>query len=294
MGTVYAVAGGKGRIGKSVISILFGRACSLSGKQTVLVDADLGGANLHTLLGMIYPSRSLVDFLMKRNCSLEETLLTTKDKNIRMISGTGEILGAANLQATVKNKLIRHIKGLDADCIILDLGSGSSFNVLDFFIAADRHLLVVSTEPTSLQNVYEFLKLCVERILHKSFYKEEPMKKYISRFIFPNEDDGISTISELLELVGKKSGKMSEEIAATIAAFQPHLVVNMADDQAEAKRYFSAVEKTAWRYLKTKVTFVTAILRTNDIQKTIKRRQSLLTMKMGSNYSQVMKIKAFI
>lgn len=294
MGTVYAVAGGKGGIGKSVVSIMFGRACSLSGKRTILVDADLGGANLHTLLGMIYPQLSIVDFLMKRTCSLEDVQLMTRDKNIRMISGTGEVLGSTNLQSTVKSKLIRHIKGLDADCIILDLGAGSSFNVLDFFIAADRHLLVVSTEPPSLQNVYEFLKLCIGRILHRMFYKEELIKKYIHRFVFPDQNNGISTISELLELTAEKSKKISQEINTAIETFHPYLIVNMAEDRAEAKRYFTAVESTAWKYLNTRVTFLATLFKAKEIQNTIKRGQSLLTMKLGVNYSPVMKISALL
>lgn len=294
MGEIYAVAGGKGGVGKSVVSILLSRALALDNKQIILVDADLGGANLHTLAGLNFPRAGIMDFLIKKTSSLEDILILTGKKNIRMISGGGEVLGAANLKSTVKQKLMRHIKKLDADHTIIDLGAGSSFNVLDFFLAADKHLLVVSTEPTSLQNVYEFLKLCIERLLFNRFYRNESLKSHLDRFIYSKNAEGYTTVPELLMAISSKNKKMSREVADTIRNFHPYLIVNMAQNQIEAAKYANAIQTTARQYLMTEVNLLTTIFMDKNIQNAIKRRQSLLTIKMEENHYSLNKMRAIL
>jgi len=291
MATIYAVAGGKGGTGKSVSSILLSRAFSLNDKQVILVDGDFGGSNLHTLLGLEFPACGLADFLMKRLDSLEETLLKTEDKNIKLISGAGEILGMANLNTAVKSKLIGHIKGLDADCVILDLGAGSSFNVLDLFIAANRHVLIISPEPTSLQNVYEFLKFSLNRILSTKFSKNELMKDYLNKFIFPKGNNSIATITDLIKIIGAKNKEWAWEVELAVKHFKPYIIINMAEEQAEAEKYFQAIKKTAKHFLSIDLQHIGTVFKGRDIRNAIKGRKSLLSIKLGINSNPLMKIK---
>jgi flagellar biosynthesis protein FlhG len=294
MATIYAVAGGKGGTGKSVFSILLSRAISLSNKQAILIDGDFGGSNLHTLLGIEFPRRNLADFIMKRSDSLKSTLLPTEDKNIQLISGAGDLLGMANLKAAVKTKLISHIKNLEADSVILDLGAGSSFNVLDLFIAANHHVLIISPEPTSLQNVYEFLKFSLNRILRVKFSKNEWLQSYLNKFIFPNENNSIATITELLNIVGAKNKEWASEIEQTIRNFKPYIIINMAEEQAEAEKYFQTIKKSARHFLSIDLMHMGTVFKGQEIQNAIKRGESLLSVKLGINSNPLIKIKSVI
>ena len=133
---IWAVGGGKGGVGKSVISTLLAFWLVRMGKRTILVDMDLGGANLHTLLGIKSPERTLNDFVTRRYSALEDICIPTPEKKLRLISGASEILSLSNPHFSQKVKIIKNIFKLDADYVILDLGAGTSFNVLDFFLFA--------------------------------------------------------------------------------------------------------------------------------------------------------------
>src|SRR6476661_2364377 len=93
---IVAVGGGKGGIGKSLVSANLGIALAQRGSSVVLVDADLGGANLHSCLGVSQPSASLSDFLDKRVDRLEQTAVETGISGLRLISGARDVLDAAN------------------------------------------------------------------------------------------------------------------------------------------------------------------------------------------------------
>lgn len=137
---VWAIGGGKGGAGKSVVSTILAFWLARMGKRTVLVDVDLGGANLHTLLGIKSPLKTLNDFITKKSEALEDICIDTEAQNLRLISGASDVLSLANPHFSQKVKLINHFSRLDADYVMLDLGAGTSFNVLDFFLAANKKL----------------------------------------------------------------------------------------------------------------------------------------------------------
>ena len=130
---IWAVGGGKGGIGKSVLSILISMALAEKGQDTVVIDGDLGGANLHTFMGIRTPSRTLNDFISRQYATLDEVCMGTEQKGLRIICGASEVLTLANLQYTQKVKILQAISKIEADHVILDLGAGTGFNTLDFF-----------------------------------------------------------------------------------------------------------------------------------------------------------------
>jgi len=117
---IWAVGGGKGGVGKSVVSTILAFWLARNGKRTVLIDVDLGGANLHTLLGIKSPPRTLIDFINRKFGSLEEICIDTEAKNLCLISGSSEVLSLANPHFSQKVKLINHFSRLDADYVVID------------------------------------------------------------------------------------------------------------------------------------------------------------------------------
>ena len=222
---IIGVGGGKGGIGKSLLSASLGIELARVGQRVVVVDADLGGANLHTCLGVEQPPLALGDFLDHRVEALSSILTPTGIPNLALISGAKDPLDVANLKHHQKLRLLRSIQSLDADTVVLDIGSGTNFNVLDFFLVADYGILTLVPEPTSVENGYRFLKAAFYRRL-KTVEKEYG-------------------ISDLLETVGRQSGAaqgprgilaeatkrdpaLGRLLEAEMQRFRPGLVVNMA------------------------------------------------------------------
>ncbi|MBF0171073.1 MAG: AAA family ATPase [Nitrospinae bacterium] len=166
---IIAIYGPKGGVGKSSISANLSIAFAQLKKRVIAVDLDLGGANLHVLLGIKDYKYSLDDFILKKITDLSEALIPTQISNLKVICGGSQLPDIANLQYAQKVKIINHIIKLQSDIIILDLAAGSSFNVVDFLFIANKGFIITTPEITSLINVYSVIKTSVFRWLELFF-----------------------------------------------------------------------------------------------------------------------------
>ena len=158
MKNIYSIGGGKGGSGKSFIAVSLGVSLAKQGKRVVLLDLDLGASNLHTLLNQKIPQRGLESFIDKTASKLEDVALPTTITNLYLISSARCSLEIANLFFAQKLKLINAIKNLPFDYVLLDLGPGTHFNTLDFFLIAREGLFVATPEPTAIENTFIFMK----------------------------------------------------------------------------------------------------------------------------------------
>ena len=159
--TLIAFGGGKGGIGKSLLSANFGAALAQAGHQVLVVDLDLGGTNLHTLMGLPEPETTLSDFISRRVSSLDELIIPTAIPGLKVLPAARDDLDAPLLKATQRDKLLRHLKKAHFDFILLDLGAGSSANTLDFFHAANVGFIVVTSEKQAIENAHRFIKALI-------------------------------------------------------------------------------------------------------------------------------------
>jgi len=162
---IWAVASGKGGVGKSFVAANLGLAIAAHQKKVVIVDLDLGSANMHTCLGIPDPKSTLSNLFKQKNPDINNLIEYDADSNIGLISGVADNLQMANLKHFQKLKIMRNLSHIDADYVILDLGAGTSFNTIDFFLHADQALLTVMPEPTSVENTYRFIKCMIARKL---------------------------------------------------------------------------------------------------------------------------------
>ncbi|MGV8057504.1 MAG: AAA family ATPase [Smithellaceae bacterium] len=169
MAHIWPIGGGKGGSGKSFLTCALGRLLAGLGKKTLLIDLDLGAANLHTLLNIPYPAKSLSDFIRKRYPTLEDIVLETTVPNLFLISGANDTLDIANLPYEQKIKTLRAISKLNYDCVLLDLGAGTSFNTLDFFLISQNGIFIATPEPTSIENVYRLIRSIYFRRIRQYF-----------------------------------------------------------------------------------------------------------------------------
>lgn len=226
MACVISVASGKGGVGKSVVSVNLALVLARMGKQVVLADLDVGGADAHVMVGLLNPLLTLTDFLNHRIEHLDDLAQRLSiDPNLRIIPGTGDTLSTANMTYAQKKRLIRNFQNIRADVIIVDIGAGASYHTLDFFLMADHHITVATPDPTSVLDLYRFIKLAAIRRVLSMFMMRDVMAEGLA-----NRD--YSSVEEVLDVAGKtdESGRAFAE--TTLRAFQPTLVLNRVSGRA--------------------------------------------------------------
>ncbi len=233
--TIWSVGGGKGGVGKSVATANIGCALAMRGAEVVVVDADLGGANLHTYFGIKSPATGLDDFLKGRASRLEEVMIPTGVKGLSLISGAGEFLGIANPAFSQKQKLITHIKRIEADYILVDLGAGSSYNVLDFFAVSNTGIVVLVPEPAAVQNAYIFLKSFVYRRLQRLFSGDRRITEMITEATDSRSPGSVRSFSDLCERISREDVGSADRALAEVKSFRPRLLLNMAASGQDLK-----------------------------------------------------------
>ena len=203
--TAISVASGKGGVGKSIFSANLALKLGAKGKRTVLVDADIGAANLHTILGIKYPDKTLRDFLDKTTETLGQALLETAYANVRLLSSAGEILSLVFPNYQERQRLMRALQKLDADIIIFDIAAGTHQRATDFFTMAGIGILIVEPIPTSFENAFSFMKNLLIRALQRYFYHNKEMTTTILDALDPKKAGKVLTLNELLIQCEKKS-----------------------------------------------------------------------------------------
>jgi flagellar biosynthesis protein FlhG len=220
MATLISVASGKGGVGKSVVSTNLALALAKTGRSVLLADLDVGGADAHILFGQLNPPVTLTDFLNKRVSRLDDVALpVTFHPTLRLIAGTGETLATANMPYARKKRLMNHFQRLDADVVVIDIGAGTSYHALDFFLMADIHLAVTTPEPTAVLDLYRFIKLAAIRRVLASFLARSPMSEVLS-----NRD--FTSVEEVMDVAGATDAEGRDLAAAALQSFQPGLIIN--------------------------------------------------------------------
>jgi flagellar biosynthesis protein FlhG len=155
---VIAVTSGKGGVGKTNISVNIGIALSQMGQRVVLMDADMGLANVDILLG-VYPQFNLSHVLSGEK-TLNEIMIEGPE-GLRVIPGASGIQKMSELNTIEQAAVINAFSEIDhdLDVLIVDTAAGISASVVNFARASQEIIVVVCDEPTSLTDAYAFIKL---------------------------------------------------------------------------------------------------------------------------------------
>ena len=154
---IITVTSGKGGVGKSNIAVNLAIALAEHKKKTILLDADLGLANIDVILG-ISPQDNLASVIFgEKNIS---EIICNGPRGIRIIPGGSGMHELANLKEWQLEKFITKVGHLEgtADYLIVDTGTGLSRTVLSFALAAEEIILATTPEPTSLTDAYGLIK----------------------------------------------------------------------------------------------------------------------------------------
>ena len=245
---IVPVASGKGGVGKSLVAANLALALGQAGNRVVLADLDLGGSNLHLILGTGPQAHSIGTFLSGKKNSFDEIIHPTEYRNVSFIPGDSEIPGLANLSAAQKSRLNRQIKQIDADYLILDLGAGTYNTIIDFFLLSSGGIVVTSPTPTATVNAYLFLKNAAFRILHSSLKRKSAGAEYLKSLRENGGALGRIYLPDLVERIREIDPESYTKFADSYRRFRPRLVLNMLEDPKEAEKA-NRLRRSAQQYL---------------------------------------------
>lgn len=155
---VIAVASGKGGVGKSNFTVNVALELNKMGNRVMILDADLGLANVDILLG-INPQYNL-SHVLKEEKDMRD-IITETEYGIKVIASGSGVKELVNLSNQQRNRFIEKMSELEdiVDILLIDTGAGISKNTLSFMYAADYSIVITTPEPTALMDAYGLIKV---------------------------------------------------------------------------------------------------------------------------------------
>ncbi|QTQ14100.1 MinD/ParA family protein [Treponema parvum] len=192
---IIAITSGKGGVGKTNLSVNLAIAYAQTGKKVILVDADLGMANVNVLLNIV-PQYNLMQ-VINRQKKMEEIILDT-EFGIKFIASANGFSKIANLNLEELDYFAKQFCSLgNADIIIIDTGAGIANNVLQFVSAADEVYVVTTPEPTAITDAYGMIKIITTEIIDR----ELNLKLLVNRV--HSADEGRRISDRIINIVGQ-------------------------------------------------------------------------------------------
>ena len=232
---IIPVASGKGGVGKSLLSANLAIALGQQGKKVVLVDLDLGASNLHLVIGQNPGNESLGSWFTEKS-DFKDIIKPTDYQNVSFIAGDSQIPDLTSLKHAQKIKLIRNLKNIDADYLILDLGAGTHQFILDMFLLSPQGIVVSSPAVTATLNGYLFLKNAVFRLLYTTFKRNTPGRELIDSLKKDSASMQKLYIPQLVQALAQVDPQNTKLFVNRMNQFRPRLVMNMIDDPKDADK----------------------------------------------------------
>lgn len=226
---IIPIAGGKGGVGKSILSVNLAISIAAAGKKVLLIDLDLGGSNLHTLLGIKNNNFGIGHYFYNRKLLFKELILETAFDNLYFIPGDVHVFGSNEISFQQIKKLLKIIPEQSADYIILDLGAGSSQMTLDFFLISNSGIIVTTPQNTAVANAHLFLKNLVLRFMQRAFDTDHHISQFLKRVYKETKPGDLRDINDIMEEMRGISPDAVDKAEMFLEVLQPKIIINMVD-----------------------------------------------------------------
>jgi flagellar biosynthesis protein FlhG len=286
-GEIWAFGGGKGGTGKTFITSCIGTCLAKRGRRVVLVDMDIGGANLHSFIGINRPQKSLTDFF-ESGASLSDLAVRTEVENMALISGDVYSLTADTIKFTQKMKLFRQLMKLNAQYVIIDLGAGSHLNTLDTFIIADKMNVVLVPEMIAIENMYHFVKNSLFRKVKKTL-KEYGFREIAQHLWDGRQNYGIKSLRDLIDYLKESFPYLGTILDQELAGFKLTLILNMV--RAEQDIILgTSIKSVLMKYLGVPVQFAGYLEYDDAVWKSVRERKPFMLNYLSSSCAKAIEV----
>ena len=235
MAVIIPIAGGKGGVGKSVLSTNLSVSLASKCKNVILCDFDFGGSNLHTMLGLKNNQSGLGHFINKIETDMTSLVQATGIPNLHFIAGDCLFPGAANIDFFTKQKIIRELTKLPCDYLILDLGAGSAHNIIDFFIMANNGIVIITPEITSILNTYSFLKSVIYRFCYRQYMPTSPARQILKNSILQRLEGRDYSFEQILTVIDNSMPGEGKRVFEEMKKFKPRVIMNMGRNSSNTE-----------------------------------------------------------
>jgi flagellar biosynthesis protein FlhG len=223
---VLPVGGGKGGIGKSALTANLGLTLARLDYKVTVVDADLGGSDLHNLLAQDNERPGLGEVLTNKELTVAQVWQPVLEQGLHFIPGDAMIVGTANPSFQKKRKLLHDLKALPGDFILLDLGAGTAITVMDFFLTSPFSLVVMLPERPAVLSAYNFLKNVLFRALDRIFRDNARTKSVLAEYQSRGKGPGSMAIDDLIAALDAALPGSGVRARRAIERWRPKLVLN--------------------------------------------------------------------
>ena len=274
---IWTIGGGKGGVGKSFMAANLGILLAKSGKKVLLIDADLGAANLHTLVKADKSRMSLSNFLLTGNLSdLQYVVAGTSVENMDMISGSRDSLDVADFSGDKLNLLQEALNSLEYDEIILDIGPGTSKGNMELFQMADEGVIISTPDPTSIENSYRFLKCLYRHRMKEVINSQEDgtLKELLQKALYQNSQVPVTTIADIFTKIQQLDWDQGKALKRQMGNKKVSIVINQAKTPEDTD-IGHAMQRACYDYFGLEVEYVGCINYDDNVVDSIRKRKPL-------------------
>lgn len=161
-----------GGVGTTLLASNLGIQLAKKGRNVLLVDAALSEASCHLALGMMRPEVHLGSLARKKVEEIGDAVVATPIQNLFLLAGSPDIPEAANMAYLVKQKILAGLREADYDYILIDSGSGTDMDTLDFMLSADTAVLPCQATQPGLEPFYRFVRALLHRLIQTTLNKK--------------------------------------------------------------------------------------------------------------------------
>tara|TARA_B100000749_G_scaffold122825_1_gene93975 strand:- start:229449 stop:230417 length:969 start_codon:yes stop_codon:yes gene_type:complete len=222
---IIAIGGGKGGVGKSFVSSGLAIFLANMGHKTLLVDLDLGAANLHTYLGMGMPKNTIQSIVDDGSYDIEKVLNPSHIQNLKLVAGSNDNLDIADINTKQRSQLMRSLFYYPSDFIVLDLSAGTHNTTLDFFNMAQKHIVVTTPEPVSIENAYRFMKASFFQVL-KRYEKQLDLAETVVDLMARKDELNLRCPADLLHIINQVEPEKGPALTRILSRYKFDIILN--------------------------------------------------------------------
>lgn len=273
---IWAVGGGKGGVGKTMLATNIAVLLSRQGYRVLLVDADLGAANLHTFLGVEGSKVSLSSFLKGKVRDVEALITRTGIPNLELISGAKDSLDIADVEEKAVLRLRDALKKVNFDYVVIDLSPGTSSRTMDIFLIADEGVVVTTPEPTSVENTYRFLKCLMLRWIRHVINSEEDsrLKELLGQVFSGDWSKRIKTVSDIVSQLKQMDTDQGEVLKSLLGDIRLSIILNRSG-RPDDTELGNSMRRACRDYFGIDIAYLGAVCQETSVEESVRLRKPL-------------------